>query len=91
MQEKQILLTGMSFFSFLMGTLGGMVDCRSAGPSLSPLCGEFSPLPTTPETTQCVSEPLRDGRKGQIYTKCGDAGIYFAAGDTESTVHSHLI
>lgn len=40
-------LTGTSFLSFRMGTLGGIVDCLSPGPSLSPLCGEFSPLPTT--------------------------------------------
>lgn len=44
------LLTGTSFLSFRMGTLGGIVDCLSAGLSLSPLCGEFSPLPTTTET-----------------------------------------
>lgn len=54
------ILTGTSFLSFRMGTLGGMVDCLSAGLALSPLWGEFSPLPTTTttitttDTTYCV-------------------------------------
>lgn len=55
LEVPRTLLTGTSFLSFRMGTLGGIVDCRSAGLSLSPLCGEFSPLPTTTTTEAQLS------------------------------------
>lgn len=46
--------TGTSFFSFRMGTLGGIVDCLSPGPFLSALCGELSPFPRTAKTPPCI-------------------------------------
>lgn len=55
------VLTGMSFLSFRIGTLGGIVDCLSAGLSLSPLWGEFSPLPTMTETWLNVWRRKEDG------------------------------
>lgn len=71
------MLTGTSFLSFRMGTLGGMVDCLSAGLALSPLWGEFSPLPTTTttttdttDTTYCVWVTQETERAGKRQRDC---------------------
>lgn len=66
--------TGTSFLSFRMGTLGGMVDCLSAGLSLSPLWEEFSPLPATPHTQLSDGETESQRGKDRKSFVCSCAG-----------------
>lgn len=67
------VLTGTSFLSFRMGTLGGIVDCLSPGPFLSALWGELSPFPrsTTKSTPRIAWGNDRDWEWGCVNMQQG--------------------